>query len=472
MTPIYEEIPYCPPEQVFRLFAATNGAIWLDSADATTAPSGRSGYSYIAADPFELITSQEGQVFCNDIPIPGDPFSVLQAKLALYSLEPLPELPPLQTGLLGYWSYDLCYSLASFPSSKKKGRPSHPDMMIGLYDTIMAFDHNAQKAWVIASGFPEQKLSTRLKRAKTRLADVMEQCKRALTTISPPKQVKKKNNNMQITSNFSQEAYQQSVSRIIDYIKAGDIFEANLSQRFSATLPRNFDAYALYERLRHVNPAPFSAFMRFNNTVIASSSPERFIRLNQGDVETRPIKGTRPRHTDDKQDALLANALLNSPKDRAENIMIVDLMRNDLSKVCKEGSVQVTQLCTLESFEKVHHLVSVVKGELYPHYTAVDLLKASFPAGSITGAPKIRAMQIIAELEPHSRGIYCGNVGYISFNGNMDTSVVIRTYVVHEQQLIFHGGGAVVLGSKPEEEYEESLAKVRVLRELLQEADI
>jgi para-aminobenzoate synthetase component 1 len=254
-----------------------------------------------------------------------------------------------------------------------------------------------------------------------------------------------------------------------DYILAGDIFEANISQRFSADLlDRPFD---LYRRLREINPATFSAYLAFDDTILASASPERFLKLTHGQVETRPIKGTRPRGKTAQEDQAFANELMKSEKDHAENVMIVDLLRNDLSRVCEDHSVQVPQLCGLESYPAVHHLVSVVTGKLTSKLTAVDLLRATFPGGSITGAPKIRAMEIIAEIEPTRRGPYCGSIGYIGFNGDMDTSIAIRTYAIKNNKVTFQAGGAVVVDSDPVDEYEETLTKARALKKALIEEE-
>jgi para-aminobenzoate synthetase component 1 len=249
---------------------------------------------------------------------------------------------------------------------------------------------------------------------------------------------------------------------VIEYIFAGDIFQANLSQRLEAPLLGT--PLELYRRLRRRNPAPFAAFLDYGDVAIASSSPERFLRVDDGrQVETRPIKGTRPRGVGPEHDAALALALAESDKDRAENVMIVDLLRNDLSRVCRPGTVRVPELFAIEHYATVHHLVSTVVGELAPEHDAVDLLRAAFPGGSITGAPKVRAMQIIAELEPTARGVYCGAIGYVSVTGALDTNVVIRTYLVLGRDVYFQVGGGIVADSNPEQEYRETLDKARGL---------
>jgi para-aminobenzoate synthetase component 1 len=252
---------------------------------------------------------------------------------------------------------------------------------------------------------------------------------------------------------------------VIDYIYAGDIYQANLSQRFQTILPEGDSPFALYQRLRRLNPAPFAAYLNFGDIVIASASPERFLQLRGGWVETRPIKGTRPRGATPVEDKAHARELLASEKDRAENVMIVDLLRNDLSRVCRDHTVTVPELCVLESYATVHHLVSTVVGQLNPGATAIDLLRATFPGGSITGAPKIRAMEIIAALEPTQRGPYCGSIGYVGFDGNIDSSITIRTYAIKNNVVTFQAGGGIVADSDPAAEYEETLTKAGALME-------
>ena len=265
-----------------------------------------------------------------------------------------------------------------------------------------------------------------------------------------------------LRSNFTREGYLDAVARVIEYVYAGDIFQANLSQRLEAPLAGT--PFELYRRLRQRNPAPFAAYLAFGDVVVVSSSPERFLCVDAGRrVETRPIKGTRPRGVGPEHDAALALALAESDKDRAENVMIVDLLRNDLSRVCQPGTVRVPELFALEHYQTVHHLVSTVVGELAPELDALDLLRAAFPGGSITGAPKVRAMQIIAELEPTQRGVYCGSIGYLSATGALDSSIVIRTYLVVGRDVYFQVGGGIVADSDPEQEYRETLDKARGL---------
>lgn len=268
---------------------------------------------------------------------------------------------------------------------------------------------------------------------------------------------------MRWRSNFSKDKYEDRVSEVIDYIKAGDVFQVNLSQRFDAVLPPDFDAFAHYRHLRSMNPAPFAGFMNCGNIKISSASPERFLRTRGGRVETKPIKGTRPKDKNPLINHKNVIALKTSPKDRAENTMIVDLLRNDLSKVCLAHSIQVTELCAVESFASVHHLVSTVRGTLKKNKGPMDLLKACFPGGSITGAPKIRAMEIIDEMEPMRRGPYCGAMGYVGFDGSMDTNILIRTLVFKKGSVSLQAGGGIVVKSDPEKEYQETLDKAEAM---------
>ncbi len=274
---------------------------------------------------------------------------------------------------------------------------------------------------------------------------------------------------LDLRSSFTHAGYVAAVARVREYILAGDIFQANLSQRFDAPLEES--PWSLYRRLRTRNAAPFAAFLDFPDVTVLSASPERFLSVDErGQVETRPIKGTRPRGVGPEHDAALGQALSESAKDRAENLMIVDLMRNDLSRVCLPGSVRVQELFALERYATVHHLVSTVAGRLAPGRDALDLLRATFPGGSITGAPKLRAMEIITELEASARGVYCGSVGYLSVTGALDTSIAIRTVVVRDGRLCFSAGGGIIADSDPEQEYRETLDKARGIIDVLDTA--
>jgi para-aminobenzoate synthetase component 1 len=266
-------------------------------------------------------------------------------------------------------------------------------------------------------------------------------------------------------SNFTREAYEKAIARTVEFILAGDIFQANITQMFEARIPDGFDPLAFYRVLRLKNPATFAAFMDYGDIQIASSSPERLLRCDGAAVEARPIKGTRRRDSDPARDANLIADLTSSRKDRAENVMIVDLLRNDLSRVSKPGTVKVPVLCGLETYANVHHLVSVVTSELKDGHGMGELIGATFPGGSITGAPKIRAMEIIAEIEQRPRGVYCGAIGYIGFNGKADLNIAIRTAQFSGGVARVQGGGGITARSNPAAEYEESLTKIRRIME-------
>jgi para-aminobenzoate synthetase component 1 len=455
--PLTQEIPYQDPYRIFTHFCEREGAIFLESAQLRE----HCGlYSFIAVEPFSLLTSKNGIIHLNDKCFEGNPFAILAEQLTEFSSESLPDLPPFQGGVAGFFGYDLYRHLENVPMHALDDM-QYPDMTVGFYDVVLAFDHVLQKAWIFSHGYPHKEEVTRKKHAENRLASMLKE----LHCLKPSQNVTVKADS--IESNFSIDTYPVAVQKVMDYILAGDIFEANISQRFKAKLPDNFSSFDLYSQLRLTNPAPFAAYLNFKDIAIASASPERFLKLTQDKVETRPIKGTRPRGKTPDEDKAYADDLLNSTKDHAENVMIVDLLRNDLSKVCENHSVIVPQLCGLESYASVHHLVSVVIGKLKKQYKAMDLFTACFPGGSITGAPKIRAMEIIAEIEPTSRGPYCGSIGYIGFDGAMDTSIVIRTCVIKNNIATFQAGGAIVADSNPKEEYEETLTKAKALHRIL-----
>ena len=458
--PLVEELEWSAPHELFGRFAAEPFALLLDSATAgpgkDTALHGR--WSFIAFDPFDRLTLRVADGM--------RPFDLLRAKLdALPRPGAHGNLPPFPGGAAGFFGYGLGRTLEKLPPEHRPFAidDQHlPDMALGFYDTVLAFDMMESRAFIVSTGLPEQDPAARETRAKRRIAEVRER-------LSPPRRPPERRPaaTRALTSNFTREGYERAVARVVDYIHAGDIFQANLSQRFETELAEGDDAYALYLRLRTESPAPFSAFFNFGDGAIVSSSPERFLLCRNGEVETKPIKGTRPRGATPEEDGKLAAELLASEKDRAENVMIVDLLRNDISRVCADDSVAVEKLCELESFANVHHLVSTVRGRLKPGASAVDLLAACFPGGSVTGAPKRRAMEIIAELEPTARGPYCGAVGYVGADGNMDTSIAIRTMVVKGRRVTFQAGGGIVADSDPASEYEETLAKAHAMRRAL-----
>jgi len=391
-------------------------------------------YSFLTADPIALARTPEEA----------------RALLRRQRQEVLPGLPPFQGGIAGYVSYDWGAELERVARPvPDRFTPQVSDVLLALYDWVIAWDHLEEKAWLIGASARTAWAQERLRAASPGVRDDP-----APVGHAPE-------------SNFSRAEYEAGVSRIREYIAAGDVYQVNLAQRFHA--PFRGSPLALYRRLRARNPAPFGAYLDFAGTIVTSISPERFLRFDPQTrlVEARPIKGTRPRDATPARDSALARELLESEKDRAENVMIVDLLRNDLGKVCRAGSVTVPKLFALESHPTVHHLVSTVTGVLADDRDAFDLLRAAFPGGSVTGAPKIRAMQIIAELERSPRGVYCGAVGYVSATGAMDFNIPIRTIVLRDGLATFHAGAGIVWDSEPTAEYQETLAKARTMMEAL-----
>lgn len=464
--PLWEEIStrLSAPE-IFHILRDHPFSFFLDSGmDSQNV--GR--YSFIGSEPFLVLKSRGSRITLQQavgeqIRI-GNPFDVLAELLETYRLDPAQYPVPFVGGVVGYFSYDLCHFIERLPSNAIDDLQL-PECYLAFYDVVIAFDHLNQKAFVASTGFPQQKQQERIARAKERLASIKEKLQRAelgsSTITLPPKEAR----GIALRSNFTHQEYLRAVETVRQYIASGDVFQVNISQRFEAALP--VASYELYRRLRQINPAPFAAFLNFDEVSVVSASPERFLKV-QGDlVETRPIKGTRPRGHTDQEDQMLAAALQHSIKDRAENVMIVDLERNDLGKVCRFGTVRVRELVTLEKFPTVFHLTSTVEGRLLPNKTRIDLLKACFPGGSITGAPKVRSMEIIDELEPTRRSIYTGSLGYLDFSGGMDLNIAIRTILVKNKKVYFQVGGGIVYDSDPQAEYQETLDKAKALLESL-----
>jgi para-aminobenzoate synthetase component I len=449
------EIPFADPMEVLRKLATLRRPAFLDSA-MEHVTLGR--FSYVTADPFGEFRVAGGIAHWNGEPVQGPPLEALDDVLARFPEQTVPGPAPFPGGAIGFLAYDFSRALERLPPPEFEPADL-PQILLNLYDTVISFDHVTKRAWIVSTGRPQTEPDAIAKRAAERTAFFQALLRRPLPMLRGSGAA-----NLAWHSNFTAETYADAVTRVIEFIRAGDIFEANIAQRFSADLPADFDPLAFYDRLRRANPATFAAYLDLGDVVVASSSPERFLKVAAGEVETRPIKGTARRHADAAADAASAAALVASEKDRAENVMIVDLLRNDLSRVCLDESVDVPVLCGLETYASVHHLVSVVTGRLAPGRSLGDLLAASFPGGSITGAPKIRAMEIITEIERHARGIYCGSIGWIGFDGAMDLNIAIRTVVIAQGEAVVHAGGAVTLASDPDGEYQETLVKAeRVL---------
>jgi para-aminobenzoate synthetase component 1 len=429
-------------------------------------------HSFLTADPFEYFEVATDQ---------SDGLARLQSRLQAWPAQTRQGLPPFQGGAAGLLSYDLGRSIERVPLPRldEFGLPA---MAIGLYDTVLAIDHVAHRAWLISQGFPEMEPAARRSRARERIEQFQSWLAEDTASLNHWKSPTARSSEVVdarslatqyfvpgpegLLSTFSAAGYRAAVQRAIDYIYAGDIFQVNLAQRL--LYPARGDALALYVRLRQRNPATFAAWFDLGDAQIVSASPERFFSVRDGHVEARPIKGTRRRTAWVEANLFAGDELLESDKERAENVMIVDLLRNDLSRVCRAESIRVTQLCELELYQFVQHLVSAVEGRLAPGKSAVDLVRAAFPGGSITGAPKIRAMEIIAELEPTARGAYCGSLGYFGFDGSADLNILIRTITASRGWWQLPVGGGIVAQSTPEREYEETWHKAEGLLRALQ----
>ncbi|MEE3284584.1 MAG: anthranilate synthase component I family protein [Planctomycetota bacterium] len=421
-----------------------------------------SRFSFLVADPVEFVT-------CESADQGVDPFGRLRELLEESETGRIAGLPPFQGGVVGMLGYELSEAWETTPRSVHD-EFSLPALAAGLYDRVIAWDHVLDRAWVISQGFPESDPQRRWQRATQRADEIIERLSsRSQAATDQAVSMSKKLDRQQLAplwpvegheglySDFSRDSYLEAVGRVIEYIHAGDIFQANLSQRLLTQQPA--PALELYARLRQRNPAPFSGYMSHEDWQIVSASPERFVSLRDGLVETRPIKGTRRRPGDPGLGVLVQGELSESGKDRAENVMIVDLLRNDLSRVCRPSSVTVPLLCGVEVYETVLHLVSQIRGVLREGLSAWDLLAAVFPGGSITGAPKVRAMEVIAEIEPTVRGPYCGSLFYVGCDGSMDSSILIRTFVVRHGWVQCSVGGGIVAESDPVSEYNETMDK-------------
>ena len=440
-------------------------AILLDSGQ----PQSQYGrYDIMVAEPFITVNTLESEANENGVKIKTeivengdvrtsfeDPFAILNQLMQPY--QSAQTALPFSGGALGYFAYDIARQIETLQNLSLPNR-AIPHMMVGIYDWAVVVDHREKTASLVSHGFQQ---STR---------DNWDSLCALLDEAESPQGLAPFELNGPVVSNMDFGQYSKAFSAIKRYITEGDCYQVNLAQRFSAKA--NGDAWTAYNKLREVSPAPFMAYMNYGFMQILSGSPERFLQVVNQHVETRPIKGTRPRSDDAVQDQQYANDLQSSIKDRAENLMIVDLLRNDISKNCQTGSVKADRLFLLQSFANVHHLVSIVTGKLKSGKSTIDLLRGCFPGGSITGAPKLRSMQIIEELEPNRRGVYCGAIGYIGFDGNMDTNIAIRTAVYCESdagegEISFYAGGGIVADSVLEKEYSETLDKASSMMKVM-----
>lgn len=446
----FKELIPCPdPWDVARKLAHLPYVLFLDSREQHPE---RGRFSYVMADPSRLFNTFDDLI--ND-------YSLQRGRYSFAESCPC----PFTGGFAGLFSYDLGRQFETI-SQPKTDEFRLPALTVGRYDWCVAFDHEDRRAWFCThdnTRFNDRNLEQLIENDADAVGPTFDplECRIHLSREFPTRL------GPRIVSNFSREDYLAAVRRVIEYIHAGDVFQVNLSQRLSTPLTQH--PLDLYARLRQAAPAPYACYFDAGDFQVLSASPEQFLRVSyDGQIVTRPIKGTRPRGASPEQDAAWVHDLMTNPKDRAENVMIVDLLRNDVGKVAEYGSVTVPRVCELETHSYVHHLVSEVRGRLRRDKTPLDLLRAAFPGGSVTGAPKVRAMQIIAELEPTARGPYCGSIGFISFNGTMDTNILIRTMTAAGGWLQFPVGGGIVADSSPEQEFEETLTKARGLLQALQ----
>ena len=455
--------PSPDPIELLALLAPLPRLALLDAARRTP-ELGR--YSYLSADPVATI----------DVDATG--WGAARDAIRTTVREDFPRdpaLPPFQGGWIGALGYELGSAFDRMPRAARDDLRL-PDVALGLYDWVIAWDHETDGTWLVSSGvdasgrFDATRATARSEVVLSWLrgAEIPTRT-RTVTLASPPLPIPGTSITAfaaappGLTGDFTPTSYRAAVQVVVDHITAGELFQANLSQRFIA--PFTGEPLALYRAMRRHAAAPMAAFLAHDTHHVLSISPELFLRheRHSGAVESRPIKGTRPRGADDARDRSLATELLASEKERAENVMIVDLVRNDLARVCLAGSVAVPTLCQLDSQAAVHHLVSVVTGKLRPDRDALDLLEATFPGGSITGAPKLRATELLAQLEPVSRGVYCGAIGWIGCDGSLEFNVAIRTITLSGGIAAIHAGGGITARSDPDEEYHETLDKARAL---------
>ncbi len=442
-------LPYFPDSSL--LYAAVASKTWALFLDSGYPHSQQGRFDIIVADPVCTLVTEGGQTTVTDHQgsrvSNEDPFLLIKRALG-ETVDSIDDIP-FNGGAIGYFSYDLARRLEQLPMIAKDNE-NIADMAVGIYAWAVVVDHQKQVSHLIGRETCEDDWETLIDQFSLLPAALNA---RDFKVLAEP------------VSSMDKQAYAGAFARIKHYLAEGDSYQVNLAQRFVS--PCSGDPWNAYQYLRKINAAPFSSYLNLPGVQVLCSSPERFLKVTDGLVETKPIKGTRPRKPEPEQDKWQVNELSQSAKDQAENVMIVDLLRNDISKNCRPGSVHVPSLFDVETYATVHHLVSTVSGQLAQGHHALDLLRGCFPGGSITGAPKIRSMEIIEELEPFRRGVYCGSIGYIGFDGNMDTNIAIRTLVHSENTIRFWAGGGIVNDSVLEDEYQESFDKAAALLALL-----
>jgi len=414
-------------------------------------------YSFIGTDPYRMLTTKgESKI---------DPLPLIAEELSKYRIVPISGLPPFCGGAVGYLAYETVTRFEDLPSPDRDPL-GLPESLFMFVDTMLIFDHVTHKIKVLSYAHLDGDIEEAYQKAVDRINSLVERLSQPLphTKVATHHQ-----NSYQLSSNFSKEQFETSVVRIKQYITAGEAIQVVLSQRLAQ--PTDAAPFEIYRALRTINPSPYMFFLNLTDFCIIGASPEILVRVEDGTVMTRPLAGTRPRGKTPTEDARLEQELRSDEKERAEHIMLVDLGRNDIGRVSEPGTVEVSDLMDVERYSHVMHLVTHVQGKLRHNMSASDALRACFPAGTVSGAPKIRAMEIIAELEPEKRGPYAGAVGYFSFSGNMDMAIAIRTMVMKQGIAYVQAGSGIVYDSIPEREYEESLNKARALLKAINQAE-
>ncbi len=495
--PLYEEIPYSSPHLIYESLASANSFL----LESVKGPEKIARYSLIGFEPCLIFKVKNGVMAIeNNPPFPplvkggkgglmeeknissSKPLNVLKYLVKSYRQKPFEHLPPFQGGIAGVLSYDFVQYFEKLPQNTVDDL-NLPDAHFLIIDRLIAFDHKYEKCWIIVCPGVEKVLNgeeisehmdwaEKYDEAEYEIEKILKTVtsyKLRVTGINPESRIQnlESKQKIEIIYEMKKNEYMDIVKKAKEYIAAGDIFQANLSQRVSAHI-RNKSPWNLYRILSSINPSPFAAFIDFKDYQIVSSSPERLLRVNDRIIETRPIAGTRPRGKDSNEDELMRAELLLNEKERAEHIMLIDLERNDIGRVSDYGSVRVDELMITEDYSHVIHIVSNVRGDLAYGKDCFDAIKAAFPGGTITGVPKVRCMEIIDELEPVKRGLYTGSIGYISFSGNMDLNIIIRTFVIKGEMAYVQAGSGIVADSEPEREHYETLKKADALIKTLE----
>lgn len=474
VSPVYTELPFLPPQHIFEKLEGPYSVL----LESMKGPEKIARYSFIGTEPFLIFRAKNGIVELsingNNIVSSSSPLKNLRELMSRYKVKTEKGLPPLIGGAVGMLSYDFVHYFEKLPRTAVDDMDI-PDAHFMMFDTIIAFDHKLRKLYLISCPAAEAHVT----KAGTHIDDwdiyydkarekIRGLHKRISLNAEPDdKNISKHNQPIEIRHEMGQQNYMEIVKRAKEYIRAGDIFQTNLSQRVSADIG-DVRPWQIYKVLSTINPAPFAGYMNMGNYCIASSSPERLVRVTGNIVETRPIAGTRPRGTNEEGDMQMRTDLLLNEKERAEHLMLIDLERNDLGRISAYSTVEVDELMITEDYSHVIHIVSNVRGTLAEGMDCFDAIRATFPGGTITGVPKVRCMEIIDELEPVVRGPYTGSIGYISFSGSMDLNIIIRTFVIKDNIAYVQAGAGIVADSDPEKEYYETLKKAEALIKTLE----